>query len=376
MSEERFRIAQDLSPDGFAILRPVRNEHGGVIDFTLAYQNDAIARMTGTDPGQSIGRRLLDIFPSLRGSPVLRECQQAAETGRFHVLEGRYGGGTTPPAWYRVVVVPMGGDVVVLAQDMTGRNHAEEELRKESERLRLAKTAAHLGIYDHDLVSGAIEWDERVREIWGVGPEVPITMDLLLSGIHPDDRARIQSGMKNAIDSKGHGNNYVEYRVVNLKDKTEAWIRTTGHILRDSGRPVRFIGTVEDITHRKRMEEELRASRDELELRVQERTADLQDACAKLTEEMSERLRLEEQLRQSQKMEALGTLTGGIAHDFNNILAAIIGFTQLLADHVTEGSRGEGYVERVLQAGLRGRELVKQMLAFSRRTQAEKKPSG
>jgi PAS domain S-box-containing protein len=87
-----------------------------------------------------------------------------------------------------------------------------------------------------------------------------------------------------------------------------------------------------------------------------------------------ERQSLELQLHRSQKLEALGTLAGGIAHDFNNVLAAIIGFTELTKDRVTEGSREWKYATRVLEAGIRGRELVKQMLAFSRQTEQEKKP--
>jgi PAS domain S-box-containing protein len=80
----------------------------------------------------------------------------------------------------------------------------------------------------------------------------------------------------------------------------------------------------------------------------------------------------EAQLRQAQKMEALGTLTGGIAHDFNNILGAMIGFTELAQDRALKGSRQEQHLQRILEAGLRGRELVKQMLTFCRKTEQKK----
>jgi len=83
---------------------------------------------------------------------------------------------------------------------------------------------------------------------------------------------------------------------------------------------------------------------------------------------------LEREIRQEQKMEALVTLSGGIAHDFNNILAAIIGFTELVADHVEKGSRDEGHLRRVMEAAMRGRELVRKLLAFSQKTAQEKKP--
>lgn len=90
--------------------------------------------------------------------------------------------------------------------------------------------------------------------------------------------------------------------------------------------------------------------------------------------DVSDQQRLQTQLRQAQKMEALGTLSGGIAHDFNNMLAAIIGFTELIKDHLPKESRERRYTQRILEAGIRGRELVRQMLTFSRQTEQERKP--
>lgn len=81
----------------------------------------------------------------------------------------------------------------------------------------------------------------------------------------------------------------------------------------------------------------------------------------------AEKERLEHQLRHSQKMEALGTMAGGIAHDFNNILAAIIGFSEIVLEDLPPGSPNRHNLEKVHKSGLRGRDLVKQMLAFSRK---------
>lgn len=136
---------------------------------------------------------------------------------------------------------------------------------------------------------------------------------------------------------------------------------------------------------RQRAEEALRQAYDELERRVDDRTSDLTRANEQLSREVadrhraeSEKRRLEQQLRQAQKMQAIGTLAGGIAHDFNNILASIIGYTELGLRRMEGGSAGENglpkYFSEVLKAANRARELVRQILIFSRQSDAERTP--
>jgi PAS domain S-box-containing protein len=94
-----------------------------------------------------------------------------------------------------------------------------------------------------------------------------------------------------------------------------------------------------------------------------------------INRDISARKRAEEQLRQAQKLEAIGTLAGGIAHDFNNILAGIIGFTEMtLDDDIPPDSPARHHLELVLKGGFRGRDLVKQILAYSRKAEHERKP--
>jgi signal transduction histidine kinase len=145
--------------------------------------------------------------------------------------------------------------------------------------------------------------------------------------------------------------------------------------LRDAeGNVTGAVAVGRDVTEQRRIERALKETLEELESRVQERTTELQQAYDKLKEETEERSKVEQQLRQAQKMEAVGTLAGGIAHDFNNVLAAIIGFSQIALDRAPEGLPCRSHMERVLSAGIRGRDLVKQILAFSRKAEQEKQP--
>jgi signal transduction histidine kinase/ActR/RegA family two-component response regulator len=103
-----------------------------------------------------------------------------------------------------------------------------------------------------------------------------------------------------------------------------------------------------------------------LSARLRSHTASLKQANELLMQEQKERSRLEQELMQAQKMEAIGTLAGGIAHDFNNILSAILGYAELAQEDCPPGSPVANDLDEVVQAANRARDLVKQILAFSR----------
>ena len=129
-----------------------------------------------------------------------------------------------------------------------------------------------------------------------------------------------------------------------------------------------------EITERQRAEAALRTAHEALEERVQERTAELAMTLEQLQAEMVERQRLTEELRQVQKMEAVGRLAGGVAHDFNNILAAMIGYTELATHNISASSLAWHQLREVLRAGQRAKALVQQILTFSRRTEQAHTP--
>ena len=122
-----------------------------------------------------------------------------------------------------------------------------------------------------------------------------------------------------------------------------------------------------EIEVRRTAEAEVRRINDELEQRVADRTADYKQAIEDLRREMGRRQDLEQQLIQSQKMEAIGRLAGGVAHDFNNLLTVILGYNEMLRERLRNDLVGSDYVAEVMQASERASALTNQLLAFSRR---------
>jgi PAS domain S-box-containing protein len=116
-------------------------------------------------------------------------------------------------------------------------------------RARLAIDAAAIGTWDQDLLAGTLSWDAVCRELFGIG-EGPVTMDAFLAALHEEDRATTRAAIARALDAED-GAYRVEYRVV--RDGVERWLRSTGQVHRDArGQPVRFIGTVQDVSEEKR----------------------------------------------------------------------------------------------------------------------------
>lgn len=193
-SEERFRLAQELSPDGFTIFRPLRDEDGKVADFLWVYENDAVARMNGTDPRAVPGRRLLEVFPGHRGTQILKAYQQVAESGERQVLEAEYHGDTiSDPTWFRLAVVPAGGDIAILAQDITERKRADERLRISEEKFSKAFATNPAALSITRLEDGlAMDVNDTWQAMMGYRREEAIGRSTTDLKIWPTMEARVQ----------------------------------------------------------------------------------------------------------------------------------------------------------------------------------------
>ncbi|MCX8253606.1 MAG: response regulator [Beijerinckiaceae bacterium] len=140
------------------------------------------------------------------------------------------------------------------------RRAAAARSRRSEARLQAAIDLVGLSPYSWDPATGALEWDARLKAMWGLPPEAPIAYDVWLSAIHPDDRQRVEDAVRRCIDPAGDGVYHVEYRVIGIDDSIERWISTYGRTTFENGRPVEFTGAALEVTERKRAEAALRDS--------------------------------------------------------------------------------------------------------------------
>jgi PAS domain S-box-containing protein len=262
--------------------------------------------------------------------------------------------------------------------DITERTGAEEALKESDNRLKVALASSHMGVWQWNAATNRLFWSPECYDIFG-SKNLNGTFGSFKGLLHPEDAPRVVAALRGV--SMDHPEFREEFRIIH-PDGGIHWLANLGHGYFDgAGAPFRIVGIVQDITERKQAEEALsQANRDLVDAKsgvdriVEERTSELKRAYESLRIETEELQRVEARLRQAHKMEAVGTLAGGIAHDFNNILAAILGFSEMAIDQIPEGSPARRSMERVFGAGLRGRDLVKQILTFSRQTEQEKQP--
>jgi PAS domain S-box-containing protein len=247
---------------------------------------------------------------------------------RVHRVDDEY-------RWTSVQAVPVKNDDgsvrewVGTLTDIHPQKIAQTALLEANQLLTAALRAGHMMAWDWDLTTGKATRSETSLEVLGL-PSGQI--DDFLERIYEEDRASYHCAFEEA--SRGGGSYEVEYRFCKPDGQT-VWMQEIGQItFAPDGKPIRARGLAVDI---------------------------------------SERLRLEAQLRQAQKVEAMGQLTGGIAHDFNNLLTVIIGNTEMLIEGITD-PRLKTFASMSLEAAERSAALTQQLLAFGRRQTLKPEP--
>ncbi len=145
------------------------------------------------------------------------------------------------------------------------RIQAEKALRASEERLRLAKQAAGLGIFDYDFKHNMVYWDEQMSMLWSKHTSRAVSYDEFIAAIHPEDRASRESTINHAMDPAGNGEFKAEYRVINPVNNITRWISARGRIYFEDGQPARLVGVTRDVTDQKNLQKKLQIQRDETE---------------------------------------------------------------------------------------------------------------
>jgi PAS domain S-box-containing protein len=211
--------------------------------------------------------------------------------------------------------------------DITKRKKTEEFLKKSEERLKKAQSIGKIGNWEFDLITKKIEWSDEVYNIYGRDKKLgPPTEEEEGQYYPPEETRRLREFAKLAVETSRECNYEVTAKLPS--GKTVFLSASMIPVKNKDGLVTKLFGTVQDITERKK---------------------------------------LEEQLIQSQKMEAIGTLAGGMAHDFNNMLTVIQGYTEMALMDMTKNDPLFNHMENINQAAQRAADLTRQLLIFGRK---------
>jgi PAS domain S-box-containing protein len=244
-----------------------------------------------------------------------------------------------------LVIALLGGlTIAALLRQIRRAAASERALRQSEERYALAMEGANEGYWDWDVVSDRLFLSPKMKMLHGQSAESEVGSRADWMGhiiMHPDDAPRFEAALEDHLAGRAPRFDR-EYRVRHSTGDWH-WLLVRGRCVRDAaGKPLRLVGSAMDVTAQKQAQ--------------------------------IEKEQLEAQLRQSQKMEAIGTLAGGIAHDFNNILGAIIGYGELAVQESTEQSALRRYLDNVMHATERAKMLVERILGFSRSGLSDREP--
>jgi PAS domain S-box-containing protein len=227
--------------------------------------------------------------------------------------------------------------------DISARKEMERELRRSEAHLARAQQVASIGSFEYDPRSGALRWSDETYRIFGLDREAfAPTIETVEARIHPDDRGVTRTPAHDLARGRRPPLSALscDYRMIRPDGELRQLHRECDLVFDASGEIISVVGTVQDVTEQRAAE--------------------------------AKRLELEMQLLHAQKLESLGTLAGGIAHDLNNTLTPIVALSKLVQASLPDGAREHRNLEIIRNAGIRARDLVKQILAFSRRESPKK----
>ncbi|MBD2153392.1 PAS domain-containing protein [Leptolyngbya sp. FACHB-16] len=301
-SEERYRTLFESMDEGFCVIEMIFDQSSQPVDYIFLETNPAFERQCGLYNVQ--GKRMRELIPH-HENHWFEIYGSVAQTGIPIRFENS---AEALQRWYDLyayrVGLPDEHKVAVLFKDITERKLTEEALRQSEDRFRIAIESTQLGTWDLNPKTGVLKWDDRCKAVFGMSPTAKVDYDIFLAGLHPDDRDRTHQVVLQSFDPKGDGEYDIEYRTVGFEDGIERWVAAKGKaFFNPSGEVIRFIGTVLDITEKKRAE----AEREQLLQREQ---------AARTEAERANRI----------KDEFLAVLS----HELRSPLNPILGWTKLL----------------------------------------------
>jgi PAS domain S-box-containing protein len=279
--------------------------------------------------------------------------QQAIETGEEYKAEYRVHTAAGEERWltargrveYDTVGNPVSFpgaliDITEAKREEAVRKQAEQALRESEDRLQLAIASTQLGTWDWNLVTGELKWDVGCKTMFGLPPDAESSIEIFFEGLHPEDRDRLQNVMQMSLDSTSGGVYDTEYRTIGIQDHVERWIKAKGQAYFDAtGKPLRFVGTVLDITAQK----QVTAQREQL---LQ------QEQAARETAERANRV----------KDEFLAVLS----HELRSPLNPILGWARLLQNGKLDPARQTEALKTIERNAKLQSQLIEDLLDISR----------
>jgi PAS domain S-box-containing protein len=294
-------------------------------DWLFLYMNAEAERILEVDRHTIIGKSIFDEFPDFKSSSLHEGFQKAFRTGEAYHAEMFW---ERLNLWVSISAYSSADSLAVYFRSITVEKQLQTSIAESEERLKYVTEAALDVVWDIDLVKG-VAWynDGLVKYGYEVGDHWK-DAEFWVSKVHPDDALTVSPAYERTLADPAKNAWNARYRFrradskyVNFEDR--------GYIVRDvTGKAIRMVGGSSDIT---------------------------------------ERLGMEEQLLQSQRLESLGQLTGGIAHDFNNLLTVILGNAQLLQEQLHDHPKLRNLTNIIDVAATRGANLTRHLLAFSRK---------